>query len=421
VIELLSLSRLTALPALLFLVCLPVYLWLPARHGSRVFLAASVAAIYVVAGPILGTGLLLINLAGWVVVEAVARLPRGRSVGFVVALGLLQLGYWVCFRLPVPVPYNTAGAGAVGTPVYYVLFSGIGLTFFRLITYCWARVREGAPPLSFLQYATFMLYFPQFRHGPIERAHSFHAQLSDARANWNSGRLQRGLLRILIGVVVLILARIVLAIWSHYLPPEFDRQQADLLAHPERLTVVQLLLLIHVPAILLYLFESSCAHIQLGVSLTFGVVGSENFRRPFLARDPYEFWHRWNITLFQWLRDYVYAPLRALHCPRPLGVLLVFIYCGLLHGLQWSCLCWGVWTGGTLVIYAGVRRLLGRRSRRDTNPPRRPLAGHLLTMLGRLATMHWFCLGVTIIIDPTFMGYRVLRQYVLVLLSLFGL
>ncbi|HQL55378.1 MAG TPA: hypothetical protein PLQ87_11775, partial [Phycisphaerae bacterium] len=90
-------------------------------------------------------------------------------------------------------------------------------------------------------------------------------------------------------------------------------------------------------------------------------------------------------------------------------------------GLQWSCLCWGVWTGGTLVIYAGVRRLLGRRSRRDTNPPRRPLAGHLLTMLGRLATMHWFCLGVTIIIDPTFMGYRVLRQYVLVLLSLFGL
>lgn len=420
-LELLSLSRLTALPALLLLICLPVYLWLPARHGPRVFLLASIAAIYIVAGPILGTGLLLINLAGWVVVEAVARLPRGRTVGFIVALGLLQWGYWACFTLPVPVPYNTAGVGAVGTPAYYVLFSGIGLTFFRLITYFWARVRDGAPPLPFLQYATFMLYFPQFRHGPIERAHSFHARLQAARAGWNREHLRRGMLRILAGVGGLILMRVVLASWAHYLPPEFDRHKADLLAQPERLPVVQLLLLIHVPAILLYLFESSCAHIQLGVSLMFGVVGSENFRRPFLARDPYEFWHRWNITLFQWLRDYVYAPLRALHCPRPLGVLLVFVYCGLLHGLQWSCLCWGLWTGGTLVLYAGLRRLLHRRARPTAQTPPRTVAGHALTMLGRLATMHWFCLGVTIIIDPAFMGYRVLRQYALVLLSLFGL
>ena len=34
-----------------------------------------------------------------------------------------------------------------------------------------------------------------------------------------------------------------------------------------------------------------------------------NFRRPYLATDPSDFWQRWHISLSSWLRDYLYIRL----------------------------------------------------------------------------------------------------------------
>jgi D-alanyl-lipoteichoic acid acyltransferase DltB (MBOAT superfamily) len=175
-------------------------------------------------------------------------------------------------------------------------------------------------------------------------------------------------------------------------------------------------LFIHAPAVLLYLLESSFAHLQLGVSRAFGIVGTENFDRPFLARDPRDVWHRWNITLSTWLRDYVYIPLGGNRCHKYRNILLVFIYVSLLHGLQPRCLAWGLWTGGTLALYQWLRdRYRARKRPTSTLRPTSTFRFILIT-LARLATFHWFAIGVTIILDPDYCGARLLRQYVTLLL-----
>jgi len=40
-----------------------------------------------------------------------------------------------------------------------------------------------------------------------------------------------------------------------------------------------------------------------------GIRLMDNFRMPYLATSPSDFWHRWHISLSTWLRDYLYIPL----------------------------------------------------------------------------------------------------------------
>jgi pimeloyl-ACP methyl ester carboxylesterase len=49
--------------------------------------------------------------------------------------------------------------------------------------------------------------------------------------------------------------------------------------------------------------------IAIGSARLLGFELPENFRHPYLADSPSDFWRRWHITLSTWLRDYLYIPL----------------------------------------------------------------------------------------------------------------
>lgn len=410
--------RLTVVPAVVFLVYLPVFLLFRAKHAHAVLLVASVLCIYFVGGPILGNLLLLLNLGGYLLVEAVARLSKGNRGGFVLGLLLMHACYWACFWLPIPPPFDNPDIRPADAPSYFLLFSGIALTFFRLMTYFHARMRDAAPALSFADYLLFMLFYAQFRHGPIERAHDFVPRLRAARRNWSFRHLGIGLGRILVGLAAMVLAYIVIASRIPMVMGETGPAIAALYARPEEMSAAAIVALVHAPAVLLYVFESSYAHIQLGVSRAFGVVGSENFRYPFLARNPREIWQRWNITLFRWLRDYAYKPLRGSHATplrRLLAVVLVFVYCGLLHAPQLRCVVWGLWTGLGVALWSWLAQ---RSSPRGTRGGWWPA---IRGALARVVMWEWICISVTILADADHWGGRVLAAYGRALLGLVGL
>jgi D-alanyl-lipoteichoic acid acyltransferase DltB (MBOAT superfamily) len=412
----------TALPALLFLVWLPIFLLLPARHSTAFLTVAGLVTLVAVGGPRLAVGLVIAILLGYGLVESIGGLRVGRRAAFVVAGVLVHLGYWACFRLPLPASFRAPTLRVEDGPGVFVLFSGIGLTFFRLVSYLADRARGRTPRLPLADFLAYMLYFPQFRHGPIERGHVFANRLRQAGQGWSPRDLYAGLLRTGLGLAALPVAFGLAAACVRSFPQRFHSQPLAVLAAPEELNLPQVLLLLHVPAVFLYLLESSFASIQLGVSRVFGVRGSENFRHPFLASDPRDVWRRWNITLSHWLRDYAYIPLGGQARRRHFNVLVTFVYCGLLHGLQPRCLAWGLWTGGSMAAYLWIRdwlepRLARRAALRHAGLPLtepRPVKGLRvpLAILSRLATFHWFCLGVTIMLDPQHCGYRVLRHYV---------
>ncbi len=410
----------SALPALLFLIFLPLFLLFPPKRTSLFFLGCSAGLLILVAGPLLAAGLLAAILLGYGLAEAVARIQRWRGATLFGAVLACHAGYFACFYLPAVADFGTSTIRPSDRAGVFVLFSGIGLTFFRLLSYLVDRTRPGQTRMPLADYLAYMLYFPQFRHGPIERGYSFISHLRQARTNWSWQDAARGLVRSGVGIGGLALASALASAFADSLPDHLRRYPLAAYSRPEDLSTPQLLLLIHLPGLVLYLSESSFASIQLGVSRVFGVRGSENFHFPLLAASPRDLWRRWNVTLSLWLRDYVYIPLGGARRHKYLNVGLTFVYCGLLHGLQPRCLAWGLWAGLTMAAYLWIRDLCIGRRRPAAWPGQTGPMRALAAVVARAATFHWFCIGVTIIMDPAGCGWPVLRQYARALAALIG-
>ncbi|SVE23391.1 uncharacterized protein METZ01_LOCUS476245, partial [marine metagenome] len=89
---------------------------------------------------------------------------------------------------------------------------------------------------------------------------------------------------------------------------------------------------------------------------------SLNFRHPWLASSPADFWQRWHITLSSWLRDYVYIPLggnQNQHSSHPrrrtaINIVITFALGGLWHGAAWNFVLWGLLHAALILIWRTV-------------------------------------------------------------------
>jgi D-alanyl-lipoteichoic acid acyltransferase DltB (MBOAT superfamily) len=105
-------------------------------------------------------------------------------------------------------------------------------------------------------------------------------------------------------------------------------------------------------AIQIYADFSAYTDIARGVAKWFGFDLIKNFARPYLAAGPADFWHRWNISLSTWFRDYVYIPLGgSRRGPGRVAsnLMVTFLASGLWHGASWNYLLWGGYHGLLLV------------------------------------------------------------------------
>ncbi|MBK9118792.1 MAG: hypothetical protein IPM18_04210 [Phycisphaerales bacterium] len=389
----------TALPVLLFLVWWPVAVAWPHRYRSAFWILASLTTLTCIAGWEFAAALCGAHVLGYGIIEAAARLQYARRVVFAATFVLLHAAYFACFALPVPSAY--AHAGGANAPGVFVFFSGIALSFLRLVRYLHDRLRHDAPPLAPQDFFATLLFFPQFRHGPVETPHEFAAQMAVAQPRGVD--LLAGLARVVAGLATFAVFLAVLRLFRKALPEEILAAPERLFQFAADLAPWQAWVVLVTPAVALYFAESAYASMQLGVSRAFGVQGRENFRFPFLATDPRVVWHRWNITLSTWLRDCIYVPLGGNRRRKYLNIVLTFVYCGLLHGPQLRCLAWGLWAGSTVAIYAYWADL-----RAVDAEPRTGLG----RLVARVLTFLWFCVGVTIILDADTLGWPLFRRLV---------
>jgi alginate O-acetyltransferase complex protein AlgI len=92
--------------------------------------------------------------------------------------------------------------------------------------------------------------------------------------------------------------------------------------------------------------------IAKGLSLLLGFELIWNFRFPYWAISPSDFWKRWHISLSRWLRDYLYIPLGGNRHGRLTtlrNLYLTMLLGGLWHGASWNFVGWGFLHGTALV------------------------------------------------------------------------
>jgi len=219
---------------------------------------------------------------------------------------------------------------------------GISFYTFQAIGYTIDVYRRASPVCrSMVDFTLFVSFFPQLVAGPIETSRNLLAQVERPR-EITPERLQRGLYWVLIGLYQKVVIADTLAPMVEY---GFD--------HVDRVSGISSLLALVAFSLQIYGDFAGYTSIARGLGEWMGFSLIANFRRPYLADSPRDFWRRWHISLSQWLRDYLYISLggnRKGSTRTLFNLMATMVLGGLWHGAAWNFIIWGAYHGALLCL-----------------------------------------------------------------------
>jgi alginate O-acetyltransferase complex protein AlgI len=294
------------------------------------------------------------TLTDYLLALGMDRSPSRKKTFFMMSIGLnvgvLAFFKYVNFFIPSIVAFLTrSGIAADATLIQILLPAGLSFYTLKKISYMVDVYRKTAKPIySFIDFALYVSFFPQLISGPIDRSQSLVPQIEQPRT-WKGEHVYRAWPLIVMGlfkkIVIADTVKIVV-------------DKIFMLALPSKA-----LLLVGTLGFMLEILADFSAYTDLSRGLAFllGFETPENFRSPYLATSPTDFWNRWHITLSTWLRDYIFFPIRrallrkrtqlAENLAGIVPPLITMLVSGIWHGVGWTYLAWGLFHGMLLVIY----------------------------------------------------------------------
>ena len=307
----------------------------------------------------------------------------GRARALLIASLALNLGLLAFFKygrffyesgaalLPLPPP-----------PWFLSVAVPLGISFytFHSISYVIDTYRGIRPPTdSFGDFALYVAFFPQLIAGPITRWGFFGPQLVE-RPTVSFSKVEAALFLLAVGYVKK-------SVFADPLGGFVD----GVYANPEGAGWIECWIVLYAYAFQIYFDFSGYTDIAMGVAGLLGFRLPENFRHPYLAENPSEFWRRWHISLSTWLRDYLYIPLggnRREEAHTYVNLMLTMLLGGLWHGAAWTFVLWGGFHGVWLAVHRALSGMDWWRPRRAAGArptPRTPL------WMRRVVSFHLIC------------------------------
>lgn len=276
--------------------------------------------------------------------------------------------------------YHSSGGRGPGWNWQLILPLGISFHTFQSLSYVVDVYRRKLPAIrNLIDYGLYVTLFPQMVAGPIERGTHFAPQiLHKPEMTWT--HYTDGCWLFLKGLFKK-------AVIADNLAPIVDRVFA--LSDPSGPEVMAG---VYAFAFQIYGDFSGYTDMARGIAKWLGYDLMLNFRLPYFAVDPSDFWQRWHLSLSSWLRDYLYIPLggnRGGVLTTCRNLLLTMALGGLWHGANWTFLIWGLFHGIILIVY----RLWGECRSAGQTVSIRPAVGSLMWCGSVVLMFHLVCVG----------------------------
>ncbi|MFZ5858911.1 MAG: MBOAT family O-acyltransferase [Chloroflexota bacterium] len=304
---------------------------------------------------------------------------------------------------------------AIASPIAWLGYSYIA---FRLLHTIRDRQSGILPAVGLAEYLNYVIFFPAFTAGPIDRLERFVKELREPLPLKNDDWLFAGQ-RLALGLFKKFILADMLALVSI----------KDALVD-QTLSGGWLWLTLFAYSFRVYLDFSGYTDIAIGMGRLLGIRLPENFTAPFLKPNLTQFWNSWHITLTQWFRSYFFNPvtrfLRTRERPLPFTLILLLtqtttmLLIGLWHGITWNFALWGLWHGLGLFVQNRWSEF-ARRFLPDASTPLSASLGAgsvsrgVFHALGVALTFIYFSLGIV------FFALSTPQLSVQALLKLFGI
>ena len=221
---------------------------------------------------------------------------------------------------------------------------GISFITFQQIIFLVDTARSRVDRPSTLEYFFIVLFFPHLIMGPLVHARSMLPQIrAKAFMSPSAGNLAIGLAIFAIGLFKKTLLADSLAL---HVDAVFDRSAAGV-----PVTAIDAWTAAAAFPIQLYFDFSGYADMAVGLARMVGIAIPFGFLSPLKAADRFELWRRWNVTVTEFFRSYVFMPLCRRGVPQLPALLITALLSGLWHGLGPTFVVWAV--ALTLLMLAG--------------------------------------------------------------------
>jgi alginate O-acetyltransferase complex protein AlgI len=276
------------------------------------------------------------------------------------------------------------------------LWLGFSYVVFRLLHTIFDRMAGRLAPMPLAGFLNYIIFFPAFVAGPIDRYERFARDLEQPVLLDRQGWLDGGE-RFFIGLF----KKFVLADGLAWIA--LNQTFVTNIQSPAWLWV-----LLYAYSLQIYFDFSGYTDIAIGLGRFLGVRLPENFNAPYFKPNLTQFWSAWHMTLTQWFRSYYFNPVtRALRSssrklPSYLIILITqvttMVLIGLWHGITINFLFWGLWHGVGLFLQNRWSNVT-----RDRLPAERmPHAARaVLKYLNPILTFNYVSLGWLFFMLPT--------------------
>lgn len=265
----------------------------------------------------------------------------------------------------------TSAAEALGAHIqfpqpHFLLPLGISFYTFQAMGYLIDVYQEKTnAERNLAKFALFVSFFPQIIQGPIAIYDDLAPQLYEPHT-FSFRNLKNAAALILWGMFKKMVIADRAAVVIHLITENPDSFSGTFILAAALLYALQL-----------YTDFSGGIDIVRGIGELFGITMADNFQRPYFSCSLTEYWHRWHITLGNWVRTYVFYPLSISRkfldmgrwmqkhwgkhlgkvIPTSLASLITFLIIGIWHGANGKYVAFGLWNGLVIMLLEICRPL----------------------------------------------------------------